>query len=286
MRKKISLIIVVIFGLQVITNFNQVAMEINSATSLFIKKIFPSLFPFFILSDLLVNYGFIDVITTLFSKITNFLFKINKNSSYILFMSIISGFPSSAKYTKELLDKNLINECDGTKILMFSHFSNPLFILSMISNRPLLIIFSHYIGNFIIGLFVRNKYISPSTHTNIHSKPLSFIQVLTNSIKKSIDSLLLILGIIVVFFIISSIINTSLTNVILELSQGINYMNNSLINPRLQAVIIASLLSFGGLSVHMQIYSILSETKIRYKPYLLSRIFHSIISGIIVYILY
>ena len=35
-------------------------------------------------------------------------------------MSIISGFPSNAKYTRELLNQGLIDENEATKILMFT----------------------------------------------------------------------------------------------------------------------------------------------------------------------
>lgn len=38
-------------------------------------------------------------------------------------------FPSNAKYTKELYLEGSINEHEASKILMFTHFSNPLFLL-------------------------------------------------------------------------------------------------------------------------------------------------------------
>jgi len=55
---------------------------------------------------------------------------------------------------------------------------------------------------------------------------------------------------------------------------------------KLKCVLSVMILSFGGLSVHMQIVSIISDTKIKYFPFLLSRILHSIVSGLMLYLLF
>ena len=60
------------------------------------------------------------------------LFNVKGIGSFVFFMSMISGYPSNAKYVKELLDKKLINEVDANKILMFTCFSNPLFIINTV----------------------------------------------------------------------------------------------------------------------------------------------------------
>ncbi|URN92727.1 MAG: sporulation integral membrane protein YlbJ [Candidatus Pristimantibacillus lignocellulolyticus] len=53
-----------------------------------------------------------------------------------------------------------------------------------------------------------------------------------------------------------------------------------------QAAIAVAILSWGGLSVHAQVASLLSHTPIRYMPFLLSRLIHAILSVILLYILW
>ena len=127
------------------------------------KSIFPSLFPFFVLSTILVEYGFVEFVGELFKPIINYVFKCKGECAFILIMSLISGFPSSAKYTKELYNQGKITKEEASKILMFTHFSNPLFILGTVSltflnNKEvgLFVLIFHYLTNFIIGLLVRN----------------------------------------------------------------------------------------------------------------------------------
>jgi nucleoside recognition membrane protein YjiH len=50
-----------------------------------------------------------------------------------------------------------------------------------------------------------------------------------------------------------------------------------------QAAIAAWVLSWAGLSVHAQVASILSQTGLRYKPFVLARLIHSILAALLVY---
>jgi len=53
-----------------------------------------------------------------------------------------------------------------------------------------------------------------------------------------------------------------------------------------QAAVAAWILSWGGLSVHAQIASLLSRTDLRYKPLLMARLLHGFISMILIYLLW
>jgi sporulation integral membrane protein YlbJ len=228
---------------------------------------------------------------------------------------MLSGFPSSAKYTKELYLSGSINEYEASKILTFTHFSNPLFVLGTISimflnNKEIgfLILFCHYISNFIIGLIFRNYYISKKDTCKVslkravnmmHEKRISnhksFNELITEALMSSINTLLLILGVITMFLIITTIIdnninlspyNQSILNGIMEMTQGLKY-TSMLPIPLLNKTILATMfISFGGLSVHMQTLSIISDTKIKYYPFFIARILHASISSLLVYILF
>ena len=67
------------------------------------------------------------------------------------------------------------------------------------------------------------------------------------------------------------------------MTQGLKYVSLLEIPLKLKTIIITMILSFGGLSVHMQVISILSDTKIKYLPFLTARLLHSAIAGIIIF---
>ena len=316
MRKLTSILIMIcliICGYEILSESETIMNAVSYSFNIWINNVFPSLFPFFVLSEILINYGFIELVGELFKPIFEKLFKINGNASFVFIMSLISGFPSNAKYTRELYLQNKLSEKEATKILMFSHFSNPLFIMGTISlvflkdkRLGLIVMFSHYIGNIIIGLLIKNY--NPSKTTNdkfsikkailcMHNKRINnnkrFGSIITNSLINTINTLLLILGVITTFLIITTIIdnnfhlsllNKSLLSGFLEMTQGLKHVSLLNINNNYKAILICAMISFGGLSVHTQILSIISDTKIKYKPFLFARTIHVIISSTICFL--
>lgn len=317
MKKNIEnifiILILIFFCIEILTNSENTIESVIKAIEIWKNNIFPSLFPFFIISELLIHYGFVELINELCKNIMYKLFKINGYASFVFIMSLISGFPSSAKYTKELYLNQKLNENEATKLLTFTHFSNPLFILGTISilflkNKEigLLILLCHYLPNIIIGIIFRNYY--PS---NINMKKTSikqaifkvqkkriensipFGKVISIAINNTIQTLLLILGTITIFLLITNVIDNKINineyyqailNGIIEMTQGLNYISLLDIPLKIKSVLTVMILSFGGLSVHIQIFSILSETKIKYLPFLAARLLHTSISGILLYL--
>lgn len=168
----------------------------------------------------------------------------------------------------------------------------------------LLVLIIHYFTNIIIGLLFRNYYKSPKEDNRINFKDIinkikirvnnndNFGLVLTNAITNTIGTLLSILGTVSVFLVITTIINQninlnnfyqSILNGIFEVTQGLKYVSLLNIPLKLKSIISCMLISFGGLSVHMQIISIISDTKIKYLPFFIARIIHAFISGILIF---
>lgn len=304
------MICLIVCGYEILSESKTIMDAVSFSFNIWITNVFPSLFPFFVLSEILMNYGFIELIGELFKPLFEKLFKINGNAAFVFIMSLISGSPSNAKYTRELYLQNKLSAKEASKILMFSHFSNPLFILGTISitflndkRLGLIIMFSQYISNVIIGLIFRNY--NPSKITNdkfslknaimhMHYKRINnnkrFGTIITNSLVNSINTLLLILGVITTFLIITTIIdnnfhlsllNKSLISGFLEMTQGLKHVSLLNTSNNYKAILICMIISFGGLSVHTQVLSIISDTEIKYKSFLLARIIHVVIASII-----
>lgn len=305
------LLIMILISVEVLIESADVLESVKFSFNIWENSIFPSLFPFFVIGNILIDLGFPKLLGTLLKDVMYKLFKINGTGAFIIILSILSGFPSSAKYTKELYLNGEINDKEATKLLTFTHFSNPLFILGTLSitflnNKEIgmYILISHYIGNLFIGLIFRNYYISKKDTTKVSLKNAiismnssrtdkSFGQMLSNAITSSISTLLLILGTVTIFLVLTTLINNNLSvslyyktiiNGIFEMTQGLKYLSMLKIPLYKQALISVFFISFGGLSVHMQVLSIISDTKIKYFPYFISRILHASISTIIFFI--
>ena len=300
MKKIIHFIAFIIAIILILINSYDIMEEIRFSFSLCINNLFPALIPFMLLSNILIKYDFIQDLSDIFSKLMTKVFKVSKNTSFAIIMSILSGTPSNAKYLKDLYENNLISIDDVRKALNFCHFTNPIFIIGTIGytylgNKKLglIILISHYLSSIIIGFLNKKSYIENKKYIKTERNHNNFILILKESINNTIDTLLLILGIITTSIIISCIINRIIPIEdnykfiygLIEITQGLKYLSLSNLNIELKAILSTMIISFGGFCIHAQVFSIIGNKKIRYAPYLLSRIVHALISVLISIIL-
>ena len=308
MKNKIINNLVVFLSLfslvELIINKELVFSNISYSLKLWINSIIPSLFPFFVISDILINYNITSYIPRNIKNIFSYLFKTSDNVTSLFFLSMLSGFPSSGRNVRLMYDYKLISTDEANRFLMFSHFSNPLFILGTVaifylkdSKLGLVVLISHYIPNILIAFFTRNCNYNVGSYKckDIPSINKSFPIIFSNAIKNAISSLLMILGTLSCFLVISSFVLNILTidsysgaivKGLLEITMGLNSLCLLKIDNLYKVVISSMFLSFGGFSIHMQILSFLADTDISYKPFFISRIYHSCLSGLIAYFLY
>lgn len=257
------------------------------------KNIFPSLFPFFILADLLINYGFVGILGNLLKKPAQSLFHLRSVCAFVIIMSLLSGFPSSAKYITKLYHEKIITLKEANHLITFTHFSNPLFILgtifSLLNNQKicLCILFAHYGANFILGILLREKK-QETTQSKFEQTKKPFVACFSNSIENTIHTLAYILGTITVFLVLTTVLfkyidlPILLKNILrgfLEITQGIKYISAMDLSIHLKGLIITIFLSFGGLCIHMQVLGIIKDIKIKYSRYFFSRILHAILAS-------
>lgn len=309
------LFILLFIAFEILTESESIMESVSFSFQIWQNNIFPSLFPFFVLSEILIHYGFIEFISELFRPLMGKLFCMNGSASFVFFMSLVSGFPSNAKYTRELYQKGMLDEEEASKILTFSHFSNPLFILGAVSlsflkNKEVgfLILICHYVTNILLGILFRNYHKSIVKKERVslkkavyamHQKRIrntkTFGQMIASALTNSIQTLLLILGTVTMFLVLTTIMDhnlnlnpfyQSILNGFIEMTQGLKYVSLLDIPLKLKSVLTVMILSFGGLSVHMQVLSIISDTKIKYLPFFTARLLHSAIAGILVFLLF
>lgn len=278
--QNIVLFIILILLMTYLLNANIIVKSILDYTNLFITKLFPTSFIIYITSSILVDYGLINLISKL---------KLNGNTTYVTVMSFISGFPSGSKYTKELLDKNLISEREANYLITYTNFPNPLFILGTVStiigkNYALKILLVITISNLIIAFLFKPREKEIIKYKK--QSPKDFAVSLKNATDSSIRTLLIVYSSSLFFYLITVIINTYITlsplgyvllNGIFDLTKGI-FSTPIISSILVRSIIILIFLSIGSISIHIQIKSIIADTSIKYKNYLVGRILQTIIS--------
>lgn len=279
-------IIIFLFNLDIVIN------STLSASYLFITKVFVSIFPFIILSDILFYFNYDLFLKKIFGNIISKLFNVSKSTSIIYVLSILTSHPTNSIYIKEMLDRKEIDESDINKILLTTYFPSIAFVIGTIGigiyhsiKTGVFLYLTILIKNILIGIFLRGKNLSKEIQS-IKKNNITLQETISNSIIKGINISYTILGNIIIFTIIVNLLNNylninstilSLMSGMLEMTSGIFMISNLNINLSQKILLTSFILNFSGLSIIFQTTSILNKYKINIKKILIIKLIFSII---------
>ena len=180
----------------------------------------------------------------------------------------------------------------------------------------MLLFITHILGSITVGIIfrfwkknlaTRQQYTISKYDNKLQNITVSNLgEILGTSIQSAISTILMIGGFVVSFSVVISILNisgiTSLVCILLEpvchflgissqiiasvftglfeVTNGINMVSLiKLKNISLNIIVTAILLGFGGLSVLLQVFSIVSKSDLSIKPYVIGKILHGVFAG-------
>ena len=317
---------IVMFTLLIVIFSKQSLFAAKQGLQLWAITVVPSLFPFFVATELLTNTNIIPQLSKLLNKFMKPLFNIPGCGAFPLLMGILSGYPVGSKIVANLRETNQCSKIECERLLSFTNNSGPLFIIGAVGvgmfgdTRTGFLLFStHLLACITVGIlfrFYKKNNISTTSVVNLSNKSSphsqtyktatfnSLGELLSTSIKNSANSIIMIGGFIVLASVGISFLKTlNISNVlhlfnldtaildsiitgIIELTNGLKLISSIHIKQISTLVIIASfLLGFGGLTVALQVLSIISKTDLSIKPYFIGKILQAVFASIYTYIL-
>lgn len=323
-KKYFFTIIFLLFTVSLIFYSESNIVAAQNGLTLWATRILPTLFPFFIATELLSKTNFTFILGKFLNKFMKPIFNVPGEASIAIILGTISGYPIGAKVVCDLKREKIISKIEAERLIAYTNNSGPLFILatvgvSLFSNKKIgyILLISHIASSLLVGYCFKfwkknnleinfKEMLFNTNNTPIKVQELG--EILGNSIKQATSTLLSICGFIVLFSIILSTLQTSgliniFTNIIhafglskeisialitgiIELTNGVNLSSQTFnVFPHLSILLTSFLLGFGGLSVLLQVYSIIYKENISIKPYLLGKILHGLFSIIITFIL-
>lgn len=303
MKKKyqelLAVLIILFIYLGIFVNPNLIIESGIKSITIFKEKLFPSIFPFFVLASLLLELGIANKLSIKLNPIFKRIFHVEGNSSFIILVSIISGFPSGSKYITNSYKENTINKETANYLLTFTHFANPLFVLGtcgIILNSLSLaykILIIGIISNIILGIILRPKELIISKKiTSKHNT--TFLEALPKAINEAIKLLLFMLGSITFFMFFSKLITSFLAlnpfletiiTGILDMTSGISLVREINTTLYIKGMLVLTFITFGSFSVHLQVINNIKEEDLDYKYFFIGRIIETAIA-LVLYIIF
>ncbi|MBR6532941.1 MAG: hypothetical protein IKT44_00730 [Clostridia bacterium] len=269
----IGLFGIICFGFMILKNPEICAESAVSGLILCGRVIIPSLFPFTFCVLFILKSGILQKL-----KIPETL--------CIFLLSLIGGYPLGAK----MISESQIERKNTSQMLNFCVNAGPAFIILAVGNGifsstkiGILLFVSHIIPSLILAFVFKKSLITQQTKAP--KKAINFIDNFVLSAYESSHTLINISSFVILFSVFVSYINSFSQKLpflkpfemVLEVTNGINQTRN--------IYIISSLLGFGGICIWCQVFSLSKGIKINYIKFVLCRIFHSITSCALTFLL-
>ncbi|MBE3577534.1 MAG: sporulation integral membrane protein YlbJ [Limnochordales bacterium] len=129
---------------------------------IFLEIVFPSLLPFFILSEFFLALGVVHFLGVLLEPLMRPLFNVPGVGAFALSMGLAAGYPMDAVITARFRQQGMCSREEGERLLAFTNTADPLFILGAVAvgmfgraDLGVLLAIAHYLSAFSVGFIFR-----------------------------------------------------------------------------------------------------------------------------------
>jgi len=303
----------------------EVLSSAGGGLALWWRFVLPALLPFFILSELLMAAGFVHFLGVLLESFMRPVFRLPGKAAFVVAMGYTSGFPMGAVLTARLRQAGEITRIEGERLLAFTNNPSPGFMFGAVASgmlgKPTLGIIlssSIYIANLMVGFLFRFYRVTatPRHYARLPSFKRAWGemkgaqakdnralgQILSDSIKQSITTVLMVAGFMAFFSVILSLLNiwhvtaflATLTHIaikviplptlqaffngLFEMTLGCQGTIQAVSGLNNQVALLVLLMGWSGLSVFAQVAGFISGTDLRFYPFVVARALQGIIA--------
>lgn len=334
-RGLIGFLLPVVATLLVVSFVAQPEISFNAAVKglkLWWDIVVPALLPFFVGGQILMGLGVVRFMGVLLEPLMRPLFNLPGIAGFVSAMGLASGYPIGAVLTARLRRDEEVSVAEGERLMSFANTADPLFMagavaVGMFGSASVAgtLIAAHYIAAVATGLLLRfwrptapitdaDKEKQGGMLTRAYRELLEarqrdgrpFGKLFGDCIRASMDTLFLIGGFIILFAVITEILNemgfvrlfalvvgpiigwlgvdpvigSSLVGGLFEITLGSQLAAgvNAPLTDRLIAA--SAIIGWAGLSVHAQVAAITQGTGMSMVPYIAARLVHALLAGL------
>ena len=265
----------------------------ESGLLLWFQVVFPTLFPFMLVSGLMLSGGGLVVISRIFGRLFSTLFATSPNGSFAVIAGFLCGYPMGAKVSADLVRSGRISRDEGAYLLSFCNNTSPIFIMNfivwktfdreelMIPTLLILIGVPAFLSLFFRRFYLkgRKKFSDLSDKKKNNVKLLNF-EMLDSCLADSFESIVKV-GLYIIFFSILIALpgqlsagHPLLAGILpaLEMTNGILMIHKAAPDLTVSYPLILGLTSFGGFCSAAQTKCMLKAASLPILPYIIQKL--------------
>ena len=284
--------------LLVLRNADAAIAYMGQGLTLCARTVIPSLFPFMVVSELLVASGAGEALGRLPAGLMRRIFGISGAGASALFLGSMCGFPVGARTAAALLDQGVISKSECEHLLTFTCNPSSAFLItavgvSLYGNRRLGVLLYGVVlaCGLLTGLLARFLMgrCAPTTEHPHYPTGLRRVglETFTGAVSTAATGMVTVCAYVVFFSALTGAISCMAEGMgswgyallcgILEMTGGISEAAS--LGGERGLICTAAFAGWSGLSVHCQVMTLCGGRGISFKPYLLAKAFQGLLCG-------
>ncbi len=267
----------------------------KSGLKLCAQTVIPSLFPFMVISSLLVSSGVGLRLCRPLASPARWLFGVSESGACAFILGAICGFPIGAKVIGNMYDHGMITKKEAERVMTFCNNPGSAFVISAVgvslfgSLKLGIALYACVILSAVIVGTAGRLFYKVEKHTSCSAATIkaSFsatrggVSLFTSAVQDSAISVLTVCAMVVFFSSLIGCVGVSLSRIgvpdtpialifaVFELSSGVGALSE--LSYPLSVIFCAAALGWSGLSVHFQVISISAGRGFSFFPYFIAK---------------
>lgn len=266
---------------------------------LWFDTLLPTLLPFLILSQMILKTDLIFCVQKIFAPVFQKLFHCSAGGAFCILCGFLCGYPVGARLIALQLQEGRLSLTESQYLLSFCNNVSPMFCISygifyaIGAKQVLPYLLIIYGSALLFGLLNHPKKISdgdfvPAVKKQQTSSPENLFQLIDVCIIDSFSIMIKLCGYLILFSVLNTAllmllpqntgsITACLVSAVLEITSGLSKVR-TLPTGILRSAICIFSLSFGGLCCIFQTNSIIHDTKLSLKTYILHKLLTAVLA--------
>jgi len=266
------------------------------------RTVIPSLFPFMVLSELIVAGGFGRAMLRRVSRPLERLLALSEAGCCAFLLGLVCGFPIGARCAVSAYDRGEMTRSECERVLCFSGAPSSAFLISAVGvslweNRTFgIALYAAVVLSSLLTALLLARLQKNGSASRVDARPLSPAPTLrgaslfAHAVRSATDGILSVSAYVVFFSALTGTIELVLAplalspyvlaalTTLLELSGGVSQAATLPSRP-IAALLTALAVGWSGLSVHCQILSVTDRRDLSLRPYLLSKLLQALLTA-------
>lgn len=287
--------------LLVLRNSDAAIEYMGRGLTLCARTVIPSLFPFMVISELLVSSGAGEALGRLLSGVMRRIFGVSGAGASAIFLGSACGFPVGARTAVGLFDRGAISKTECEHLLTFVNNPSSAFLISAVGaglygNRRLgvalylVVLLCGLLTGLLARFFLRGTGDSverPHYPSGLH---IGGVETFTGAVSSAASGMLTVCAYVIFFSALTGTLGEAFSGGgslgetgytllcgLLEMTGGIGRAAAQ--GGSLGLVLTAAFAGWSGISVHCQIMTLCGGRGLSFKPYLLAKAFQGLLCG-------